>query len=104
MVQTRSQPNSNTGSFPFAMLKASTDIAQDIADDHVWELITDIYFFVQLSPTGKISYNVDLAFSVQETVCSKNSGLEFDDSSCIFRPVRIAVSTEVVHSQLNAWL
>lgn len=46
MVQTRSQPNSNTGSFPFAMLKASTDIAQDIADDHVWELITDIYFFV----------------------------------------------------------
>lgn len=43
-----------------------------------------------LSPTGKISYNVDLAFSVQETVCSKNSGLEFDDSSCIFRPVRIA--------------
>ncbi|XP_069786585.1 secreted phosphoprotein 24-like [Narcine bancroftii] len=43
-----------------------------------------------LSPTGKFSYNVDLSFSVQETVCSKNSGLEFDDSSCIFRPARIA--------------
>ncbi|XP_051879780.1 secreted phosphoprotein 24-like [Pristis pectinata] len=43
-----------------------------------------------LSPTGKFSYNVDLAFSVQETVCSKNSGLEFDDSSCTFRPARIA--------------
>ncbi|XP_059823070.1 secreted phosphoprotein 24-like [Hypanus sabinus] len=43
-----------------------------------------------LSPTGKLSYNVDLAFAVQETVCSKNSGLEFDDSSCPFRPARIA--------------
>ncbi|XP_041057359.1 secreted phosphoprotein 24-like [Carcharodon carcharias] len=43
-----------------------------------------------LSPTGKFSYNVDLAFSVKETVCSKNSGLEFDDSSCSFRPVKIA--------------
>ncbi|XP_072434839.1 secreted phosphoprotein 24-like [Chiloscyllium punctatum] len=43
-----------------------------------------------LSPTGKFSYNVDLAFSVKETVCSKNSGLEFDDSSCSFRPTKIA--------------
>ncbi|XP_067842960.1 secreted phosphoprotein 24-like [Heptranchias perlo] len=43
-----------------------------------------------LSPTGKFSYNVDLAFSVKETVCSKNSGLEFDDSSCNFRPAKIA--------------
>ncbi|XP_078085402.1 secreted phosphoprotein 24-like isoform X2 [Mustelus asterias] len=43
-----------------------------------------------LSPTGKLSYNVDLAFSVKETVCSKNSGLEFDDSSCNFRPAKIA--------------
>ncbi|XP_072434415.1 secreted phosphoprotein 24-like [Chiloscyllium punctatum] len=36
--------------------------------------------------TGKVSYNVDLTFSVKETVCSKNSGLEFDDASCYFRP------------------
>ncbi|XP_067844319.1 secreted phosphoprotein 24-like, partial [Heptranchias perlo] len=35
--------------------------------------------------TGKLSYNVDLAFTVKETVCSKNSGLEFDDPSCHFR-------------------
>ncbi|XP_060684040.1 secreted phosphoprotein 24-like isoform X2 [Hemiscyllium ocellatum] len=35
--------------------------------------------------TGKLSYNVDLTFSVKETVCSKNSGLEFDDPSCHFR-------------------
>uniref|UniRef100_UPI00398EB4C2 secreted phosphoprotein 24-like n=1 Tax=Pristiophorus japonicus TaxID=55135 RepID=UPI00398EB4C2 len=43
-----------------------------------------------LSPTGKFSYNVDLAFSVKETVCSKNSGLDFDDLSCSFRPAKIA--------------
>ncbi|XP_072902852.1 secreted phosphoprotein 24-like [Hemitrygon akajei] len=36
--------------------------------------------------TGKLSYNVDLTFSVKETVCSKNSGLEFDYPSCRFRP------------------
>ncbi|XP_048391351.1 secreted phosphoprotein 24-like [Stegostoma tigrinum] len=35
--------------------------------------------------TGKLSYNVDLTFSVKETICSKNSGLEFDDPSCHFR-------------------
>uniref|UniRef100_UPI00398F048B secreted phosphoprotein 24-like n=1 Tax=Pristiophorus japonicus TaxID=55135 RepID=UPI00398F048B len=34
--------------------------------------------------TGKLSYNVDLTFLVKETVCSKNSGLEFDDHSCLF--------------------
>ncbi|XP_059822074.1 secreted phosphoprotein 24-like [Hypanus sabinus] len=36
--------------------------------------------------TGKLSYSVDLTFSVKETICSKNSGLEFDDPSCYFRP------------------
>ncbi|XP_067892400.1 secreted phosphoprotein 24-like [Heterodontus francisci] len=41
--------------------------------------VNDIY------RTGKLSYNVDLTFSVKETVCSKNSGLEFDDPSCYFR-------------------
>ncbi|GCC33941.1 hypothetical protein chiPu_0012412 [Chiloscyllium punctatum] len=40
--------------------------------------------------TGKLSYNVDLTFSVKETVCSKNSGLEFDDPSCNFRPRKAA--------------
>ncbi|XP_069792299.1 secreted phosphoprotein 24-like [Narcine bancroftii] len=35
--------------------------------------------------TGKLSYNVDLIFSVKETTCSKNSGLEFDDRRCHFR-------------------
>ncbi|XP_032880451.1 secreted phosphoprotein 24-like isoform X1 [Amblyraja radiata] len=40
--------------------------------------------------TGKLSYNVDLTFSVKETVCSKNSGQEFDDPSCTFRPKDIA--------------
>ncbi|XP_072115845.1 secreted phosphoprotein 24-like [Mobula birostris] len=40
--------------------------------------------------TGKLSYNMDLTFSVKETVCSKNSGLEFDDPSCQFRPKSIA--------------
>ncbi|XP_032880449.1 secreted phosphoprotein 24-like isoform X1 [Amblyraja radiata] len=40
--------------------------------------------------TGKLSYNVDLTFSVKETVCSKNSGQEFDDSGCTFRPKDIA--------------
>ncbi|XP_020368330.1 secreted phosphoprotein 24-like [Rhincodon typus] len=40
--------------------------------------------------TGKLSYNVDLTFSVKETVCSKNSGLEFDDPSCHFRPKKAA--------------
>ncbi|XP_032880473.1 secreted phosphoprotein 24-like [Amblyraja radiata] len=35
--------------------------------------------------TGKLWYNVDLVFSVKETVCSKNSGQEFDDRSCHFR-------------------
>ncbi|XP_078260565.1 secreted phosphoprotein 24-like [Rhinoraja longicauda] len=40
--------------------------------------------------TGKLSYNVDLTFSVKETVCSKNSGQEFDDPSCTFRPKNIA--------------
>ncbi|XP_067842956.1 secreted phosphoprotein 24-like [Heptranchias perlo] len=40
--------------------------------------------------TGKLSYNVDLAFTVKETVCSKNSGLEFDDPSCRFRPKKSA--------------
>ncbi|XP_067891981.1 secreted phosphoprotein 24-like [Heterodontus francisci] len=34
--------------------------------------------------TGKLSYNVDLTFSVKETACSKNSGLEFDDPNCHF--------------------
>uniref|UniRef100_UPI00398EB09C uncharacterized protein n=1 Tax=Pristiophorus japonicus TaxID=55135 RepID=UPI00398EB09C len=36
--------------------------------------------------TGKLSFNVDLTFSVKETICSKNSGLEFDDPSCHFHP------------------
>ncbi|XP_055494514.1 secreted phosphoprotein 24-like isoform X3 [Leucoraja erinacea] len=40
--------------------------------------------------TGKLSYNVDLTFSVKETVCSKNSVREFDDSGCTFRPKKIA--------------
>ncbi|XP_032880448.1 secreted phosphoprotein 24-like isoform X2 [Amblyraja radiata] len=40
--------------------------------------------------TGKLSYNVDLTFSVKETVCSKNSVREFDDSGCTFRPTKIA--------------
>ncbi|XP_078085406.1 secreted phosphoprotein 24-like [Mustelus asterias] len=40
--------------------------------------------------TGKLSYNVDLTFSVKETVCSKNSGLEFDDPSCRFRSKKSA--------------
>ncbi|XP_051886623.1 secreted phosphoprotein 24-like [Pristis pectinata] len=40
--------------------------------------------------TGKLSYNVDLIFSVKETVCSKNSGLEFDDRSCHFRSKKAA--------------
>ncbi|XP_078260451.1 secreted phosphoprotein 24-like [Rhinoraja longicauda] len=40
--------------------------------------------------TGKLSYNVDLTFSVRETVCSKISGQEFDDPSCIFHPENIA--------------
>ncbi|XP_072902855.1 secreted phosphoprotein 24-like [Hemitrygon akajei] len=40
--------------------------------------------------TGKLSYSVDLTFSVKETVCSKNSGQEFDDPSCSFRPKNIA--------------
>uniref|UniRef100_UPI00398F2785 secreted phosphoprotein 24-like n=1 Tax=Pristiophorus japonicus TaxID=55135 RepID=UPI00398F2785 len=40
--------------------------------------------------TGKLSYNVDLTFSVKETVCSKNSGLEFDDPICHFRPRKTA--------------
>ncbi|XP_055494515.1 secreted phosphoprotein 24-like isoform X1 [Leucoraja erinacea] len=40
--------------------------------------------------TGKLSYNVDLTFSVKETVCSKNSGQEFDDPSCTFLPKDIA--------------
>ncbi|XP_055494508.1 uncharacterized protein LOC129698986 [Leucoraja erinacea] len=40
--------------------------------------------------TGKLSYNVDLTFSVTETVCSKNSGMEFDDPGCRFRPRKIA--------------
>ncbi|XP_069790374.1 secreted phosphoprotein 24-like isoform X3 [Narcine bancroftii] len=40
--------------------------------------------------TGKLSYNVDLTFSVKETVCSKSSRLEFDDPSCQFRPQKIA--------------
>ncbi|XP_072351168.1 secreted phosphoprotein 24-like isoform X2 [Scyliorhinus torazame] len=40
--------------------------------------------------TGKLSYNVDLTFSVKETVCSKNSGLEFDDPGCLFRSKKSA--------------
>ncbi|XP_069786586.1 secreted phosphoprotein 24-like [Narcine bancroftii] len=40
--------------------------------------------------TGKLSYNVDLTFSVKETICSKNSGHEFDDVSCLFRPKKVA--------------
>ncbi|XP_060684037.1 secreted phosphoprotein 24-like [Hemiscyllium ocellatum] len=40
--------------------------------------------------TGKLSYNVDLTFTVKETVCSKNSGLEFDDPSCYFRTKKTA--------------
>ncbi|XP_007905871.1 secreted phosphoprotein 24 [Callorhinchus milii] len=43
-----------------------------------------------ISPTGKFSYNVDLAFSVRETVCSKNSGLEFDNPTCHFRHAQAA--------------
>ncbi|XP_072902867.1 secreted phosphoprotein 24-like [Hemitrygon akajei] len=39
--------------------------------------------------TGKHSYNVDLTFSVKETICSKSFGLEFDDPSCRFRPKKI---------------
>ncbi|XP_062908636.1 secreted phosphoprotein 24-like [Mobula hypostoma] len=39
--------------------------------------------------TSKHSYNVDLTFSVKETICSKSSGLEFDDPSCRFRPKKI---------------
>ncbi|XP_051881523.1 secreted phosphoprotein 24-like [Pristis pectinata] len=39
--------------------------------------------------TGKHSYNVDLTFSVKETICSKDSGFEFDDPSCRFRPKKI---------------
>ncbi|XP_038644143.1 secreted phosphoprotein 24-like isoform X2 [Scyliorhinus canicula] len=38
-----------------------------------------------INRTGKQLYNVDLTFSVKETVCSKNSGLEFDDPGCHFR-------------------
>ncbi|XP_062908633.1 secreted phosphoprotein 24-like [Mobula hypostoma] len=41
--------------------------------------------------TGKLSYSMDLTFSVKETVCSKNSGQEFDDPNCSFHP---AVSPE----------
>ncbi|XP_072115846.1 secreted phosphoprotein 24-like [Mobula birostris] len=40
--------------------------------------------------TGKLSYSMDLMFSVKETVCSKNSGQEFDDLNCSFRPKNIA--------------
>uniref|UniRef100_UPI00398EEB56 secreted phosphoprotein 24-like n=1 Tax=Pristiophorus japonicus TaxID=55135 RepID=UPI00398EEB56 len=40
--------------------------------------------------TGKLSYNVELTFSVKEIVCSKNSGLEFDDPSCHFCPRKTA--------------
>ncbi|XP_072902857.1 secreted phosphoprotein 24-like isoform X2 [Hemitrygon akajei] len=40
--------------------------------------------------TGKLSYSVDLTFSVKETVCSKNSGQEFDDPGCSFLPKNIA--------------
>ncbi|XP_055494518.1 secreted phosphoprotein 24-like [Leucoraja erinacea] len=46
--------------------------------------VTNIY------RTGKLSYNVDLTFSVKETVCSKNSVWEFDDPSCTFRPKMFA--------------
>uniref|UniRef100_UPI00398F03F8 secreted phosphoprotein 24-like n=1 Tax=Pristiophorus japonicus TaxID=55135 RepID=UPI00398F03F8 len=45
--------------------------------------------------TGKLSSHVDLTFSVKETVCSKNSGLEFDDPSCHFRPRKTVVSPEL---------
>ncbi|XP_072434410.1 secreted phosphoprotein 24-like [Chiloscyllium punctatum] len=40
--------------------------------------------------TGKLSYSMDIAFSVKETICSKNSGLEFDDPSCHFYPKKTA--------------
>ncbi|XP_072115847.1 uncharacterized protein [Mobula birostris] len=40
--------------------------------------------------TGKLSYSMDLTFSVKETVCSKNSGQEFDDPSCSFCSKSIA--------------
>ncbi|GCC33942.1 hypothetical protein chiPu_0012413 [Chiloscyllium punctatum] len=33
---------------------------------------------------------MDIAFSVKETICSKNSGLEFDDPSCHFYPKKTA--------------
>ncbi|XP_048391315.1 secreted phosphoprotein 24-like isoform X2 [Stegostoma tigrinum] len=46
--------------------------------------VKDIYH------TGKLSYNVDLTFSVKETICSKDSGLEFDDPSCYFHPKKTA--------------
>ncbi|XP_078260558.1 secreted phosphoprotein 24-like [Rhinoraja longicauda] len=39
--------------------------------------------------TGKHSYNVDLTFSVKETICSKKSGMEFNTPSCRFRPKKI---------------
>ncbi|XP_072902868.1 secreted phosphoprotein 24-like [Hemitrygon akajei] len=35
--------------------------------------------------TGRLSYNVDLGFTVKETVCSKNSRRPFDHRSCRFR-------------------
>ncbi|XP_067844320.1 secreted phosphoprotein 24-like [Heptranchias perlo] len=47
--------------------------------NEITEITNDIYY------KGKLSYNMDLAFTVKETVCSKNSGLEFDDPSCHFR-------------------
>ncbi|XP_059822073.1 secreted phosphoprotein 24-like [Hypanus sabinus] len=40
--------------------------------------------------TGKLTYNVDLTFYVTETICSKNSGWEFDDSVCFFHPKQYA--------------
>ncbi|XP_078260559.1 secreted phosphoprotein 24-like [Rhinoraja longicauda] len=40
--------------------------------------------------TGKMSYNVDLAFTVKETVCSKNSRLTFDHPRCHLRTKKTA--------------
>ncbi|GCB63752.1 hypothetical protein scyTo_0014675 [Scyliorhinus torazame] len=51
--------------------------------------------------TGKVSYNVDLTFSVKETVCSKNSGLEFDDPGCHFRSKKSAVETKSIETSIE---
>ncbi|XP_048454660.1 secreted phosphoprotein 24-like [Rhincodon typus] len=44
----------------------------------------------EIHQSGKLSYNVDLTFSVKETVCPKNFVLEFNDPSCHFHPKKTA--------------